>query len=129
MTAPITTERKRKSGSPLAPATCYTARLEQLKAELNERRLTEISAMLDDAGVPEWVENNSHRGVPSNSAVMRLKWYLARRKNVAAAEIDKKLQRDMKEAEKNAREYMERYNDKLCRSRDGQGGAQQQGSK
>ena len=93
-----------------AEARGYTARLEQLKAELNERRLTEIAAMLDDVGVPEWVENNSHRGVPSNSAVMRLKWYLARRKNVAARETDQKLQREMKEAEANAREYMERYN-------------------
>ena len=34
-----------------------------------------------------------------------------RRKNVAARETDQKLQRDMKEAEANAREYMERYND------------------
>lgn len=94
------------------PATSgYTARIEQLKAELNERRLTEIAAMLDDIGVPEWVENNCHRGVPSNSAVMRLKWYLARRKNVSPREIDQKLQREMKAAEANAREYMERYND------------------
>ena len=99
-----------KRQSWLAPATCYTARLEQLKAELNERRLTEISAMLDDAGVPAWVENRCHKGVPSNSAVMRLKWYLARRKNVKAAEIDQKLQRDMKAAEIHAREYMGRYN-------------------
>ena len=93
-----------------AEARGYTARLEQLKAELNERRLTEICAMLDDAGVPEWVENNSHRGVPSNSAVQRLKWYLARRKNVAPHEIDQKLQREMKEAEANAREDVGRYN-------------------
>ena len=70
-------------------------RLEQLKAELNERRLTEIAAMLDDVGVPEGVENNFHRGVPSNSAVMRLKWYLARRKDVKPGEIDQRLQRDM----------------------------------
>jgi hypothetical protein len=87
---------------------CSTARLEQLKAELNERRLTEIAAMLDDAGVPEWVENNSHRGVPSNGCVSRLKWYLARRKNVAAHEIDQKLQREMRQAEIDAREYMGR---------------------
>lgn len=85
-----------------------TARLEQLKAQLNERRITEIGAMLDDVGVPEWVENNSHRGVPSNSAVQRLKWFLARRKNVAACEIDQKLQREMRQAEADAREYMER---------------------
>jgi hypothetical protein len=97
--------------STLASATGYAARLEQLKAELNERRLTEIAAMLDDAGVPAWVENRCHKGVPSNSAVMRLKWYLARRKNVKAAEIDQKLQREMKEAEIHAREYMGRYND------------------
>lgn len=100
--------------------TGYTARLEQLKAEQNERRLTEIAAMLDNVGVPEWVENNSHRGVPSNSAVMRLKWYLARRKNVSPREIDQKLQREMKEAEASAREYMERYNAEVSdRARNG----------
>lgn len=108
-------ERKNTSVNASTPNTVYTARLEQLKSELNERRLTEIAAMLDDVGVPEWVENNSHRGVPSNSSVQRLKWYLARRKNVAAHETDQKLQRDMKEAEVNAREYMERYNDKAQR--------------
>lgn len=86
--------------------------------------------MLDDAGVPEWVENNFHRGVPSNSAVMRLKWYLARRKNVAAREIDQKLQREMKEAEANAREYMERYNDQAHpTAAESDGGAQKGQSK
>ncbi len=94
----------------LAPVTGYAATVAKMKAELNERRLDEIAAMLTDAGVPIWVENNCHRGVPSCSPVSRLKWYLARRKNVAAHEIDQKLQREMKEAEIHAREYMGRYN-------------------
>lgn len=108
------TMRKRPSNSvrvlPSPASSCYAARFEQLRAELNERRLTEISEMLTDAGVPEWVMNSDHNGVPSNSEVFRLKWYLARRKNVKAGEIDQKLQRDMKEAYEHARAYRERHN-------------------
>ena len=96
-------------GSFAAPSG-YAARFDQLKAELNERRLREISEMLTDAGVPEWVMNAGHNGVPSNSDVSRLKWYLARRKNVKAGEIDQQLQRDMKEAYEHARAYRERHN-------------------
>jgi hypothetical protein len=96
--------------SELAPARGYTARLEQLKSELNERRLTECDQMLTDAGVPEWVMNTGCDGVPSNSVVARLKWYLARRKNVAVREIDQNLQREMKVAEADAREYVGWYN-------------------
>lgn len=95
----------------LASVSGYAATVAKMKAELNERRLDEIAAMLTDAGVPIWVENNCHRGVPSCSPVSRLKWYLARRKNVAAREIDQKLQREMKEAEENAAHYMKRHND------------------
>ena len=80
----------------------------KIKSELNERRLDEIAAMLTESGVPIWVENNCHQGVPSCSPVMRLKWYLARRKNVAASEIDQELQRGMKEAEEAARRYVRR---------------------
>ena len=102
----------RKCGPPssLAAMAGCSDRMEQLKAELNERRLKEIGDMLDDAGVPEWVENTSHKGVPSNGVVSRMKWYLARRKNVKASEIDQKLQRDMKAAEIHAHEYTSRYN-------------------
>ena len=85
-------------------------RLEQLKIEQTARRLQMCDQMLTDAGVPEWVMNTENESVPANSTPARLRWYLARRKNVKAAEIDQKLQREMKEAEINAREYMGRYN-------------------
>jgi hypothetical protein len=83
--------------TPLVPVMGSTSRLELLKAELNERRLKECSDMLTDVGVPEWVMNSNSDGVPGNSVVCRLKWYLARRKNVKAGEIDQKLQREMAE--------------------------------
>lgn len=96
---------KGKSGC--ASVNGYTARLEQLKAKQNEKRIDEIEKMLDEAGVPEWVENSDSNGVPSNAPQSRLKWFLARRKNVTAREIDQKLQREMKEN----LEYERRYND------------------
>jgi hypothetical protein len=51
--------------------------------------------MLTKAGVPEWVINSDSDGVPGNSVPCRLKWYLARRKDVKPGEIDQRLQRDM----------------------------------
>jgi len=73
-------------------------RLNDIKARQNERQLQECDQMLTEAGVPEWVLNCANEPVPANSTPQRLKWYLARRKNVSKWEIDRKLQRDMADA-------------------------------
>ena len=72
--------------------------LEQRKAILAAKQMAEIVKMLDESGVPEWIENADSNGVPSSAPHSRLKWFLARRKNVSAHEIDQKLQREMKES-------------------------------
>lgn len=102
-TLPIKAQR----GSRLRAVSGYTARLEQLKAQQDRHIITEISKMLDEAGVPEWVENTDTRGVPANAPHCRLKWFLARRKNVAEWEKDQKLAREMKENLEHARRYNE----------------------
>ncbi len=71
-------------------------RLEQLKIEQTARRLQMCDQMLTDAGVPEWVMNSENESVPANSTPARLRWYLARRKDVKPSEIDQTLQREMK---------------------------------
>ena len=81
----------------LASANGYASRFEQLKTIHYKRQLEVIDQMLTDAGVPEWVMVMRSDGVPANSVPCRLEWYLARRKNVKASEIDKDLQREMAE--------------------------------
>lgn len=63
---------------------------------LDAKRLRMCDQMLTDAGVPEWVINSDGESVPSNSTPERLRWYLARRKDVKRSETDQKLQREMK---------------------------------
>ncbi len=77
-------------------------------AKVNAQRLDEIAAMLTESGVPIGVENSCHEGGPSCSPVMRLKWYLARRKSVSPQEVDQKLQQEMKEAEEAAIHYLKK---------------------
>lgn len=83
------------SGS--SSATGYASRYEQLRANYIERQLAMCDQMLTEQGVPEWVMLSDSNGVPANSVPCRLKWYLARRKNVAAGEIDQQLQDEIKE--------------------------------
>lgn len=61
-----------------------------------KRQLDKCADMLTQSGVPEWVENTDSDGVPGNSVPERLKWYLARRKDVTPAEAEPKLQAEMK---------------------------------
>ena len=99
----------------LAAPSGYASRLEQLKAELNVRRLKECDDMLTDAGVPAWVMNSNANGVPSNTTVARLKYYLARRKNLAKWETDQKIQREMAEMLR----YAQRHNAEVSHERGG----------
>lgn len=71
-------------------------RLERLKQEQTQRRLNECGELLTSAGVPEWVMNNKNESVPTNSIPERLRWYLARRKDVKPHEAEQELQREMK---------------------------------
>jgi hypothetical protein len=57
--------------------------------------------MLTKANVPEWVENEGS-SVPSNCILERLKWFLARRKDVKKWEIDQNLQRSIAIATRHA---------------------------
>lgn len=71
----------------------------QLEIQVRHFRwqLEQCDQMLTDAGVPEWVENSNCNGVPGNSTPERLKWYLARRKDVKPGETDRKLAKEMEE--------------------------------
>ena len=60
-----------------------------------QRQLQECDEMLTKQGVPEWVENSDSNGVPGNAVTCRLKWYLARRKDVKPEEAEPQLQSDM----------------------------------
>jgi len=51
--------------------------------------------LLTKQGVPEWVENSDSQGAPSNAVIERLKWYLARRKDVKPNEAEPELQAEM----------------------------------
>jgi len=77
------------------PKSEAVSRLELLRSRQNSRQLLLCRKLLDEAGVPEWVMNSDSDNVPSNSVTSRLKWYLARRKNVTPGEIDVKLNRSM----------------------------------
>lgn len=81
--------------SELAPARGCDARIEKLRARQNAFRLARIEQMLEDVGVPEWVQTIETGPVPSNAPDYRLQWFLARRKNVKPTEIDQKLQKEM----------------------------------
>lgn len=89
------TGEKRASGS-LQPAGC-ASRLDNLVLRYKARQLDMCSQMLNMQGVPEWVMLESGNGVPSNATPCRLKWYLARRKDVADCEIDQELRREMED--------------------------------
>lgn len=69
--------------------------IQEVLARRNAIQLERCSEMLTAAGVPDWVELSDSPGVPSNAVTYRLKWFLARRKDVNPSEIDKELQRDM----------------------------------
>lgn len=77
---------------PLTAPLFGASRLKELKARQNERQLQECAQMLTVAGVPEWVMHSANEPVPANATPERLKWYLARRKNVLKWETDQKLQ-------------------------------------
>lgn len=101
---------------PACSSECSASRLQELKIKAHEMELGKCDQMLTDAGVPEWVMNSDSNGVPSNSVASRLKWYLARRKNVERWETDQALQRDMEESLRHAQAYTQaRQNDGLQR--------------
>lgn len=58
------------------------------------KQLEICGEMLTRAGVPEWVIG-ADSTVPASSVPCRLKWYLARRKDVEPWEGDEDLQREM----------------------------------
>ena len=89
------TRCERETKPPFAEARGCDARIEKLRARQNAIRLERIEQLLQDAGVPEWVQTIETGLVPSNAPDYRLQWFLARRKNVKPAEIDQKLQREM----------------------------------
>lgn len=60
-----------------------------------QRQLQQCDEMLTKAGVPEWVMNSDSDGVPGNAVTERLKWYLARRKDVKPEEAEPELQSEM----------------------------------
>jgi len=92
---------ERVSGS--AGARGCASPYEKLKLSYLEKQLTICDQMLTEQGVPEWVMLADSNGVPANSVPSRLKWYLARRKDVAVGEIDQQLQDMMEENLKLAR--------------------------
>jgi len=73
-------------------------RMLQLQMAYYRRQMERCDDLLTKAGVPEWVENTDSDGVPGNSIPERLKWYLARRKDVKPSEIDKTLALEMTQA-------------------------------
>lgn len=64
-------------------------------AKYYHRQLQACGEMLTQQGVPEWVENSDSNGVPGSAVTLRLKWYLARRKNVKPEETDPQLKAEM----------------------------------
>lgn len=60
-----------------------------------QRQLQRCDEMLTKAGVPEWVMNSDSNDVPGNAVAERLKWYLARRKDVKPEEAEPQLQAEM----------------------------------
>ena len=72
-----------------------SARCEKFAAYYR-RQLQKCADMLTQSGVPEWVENTDSDGVPANRVPARLKWYLARRKDVTPSEAEPQLQAEMR---------------------------------
>lgn len=62
----------------------YIPRHEELRALVNKMQLEEITCLLDDFGVPGMVDVD---GMPGNVPAHRLKWLLARRKEVKPSEL------------------------------------------
>lgn len=60
-----------------------------------QRQLQQCDEMLTKTGVPEWVMNSDSDGAPGNAVTERLKWYLARRKDVKPEEAEPELQAEM----------------------------------
>jgi len=106
------TVRTERSEGSLKRAGCASP-YDKLKLSYLERQMEMCDQMLTASGVPEWVMNLDANGVPANSLPSRLKWYLARRKDVAAGEIDQELLSMMEE---NLRLAQARHNDKLRHS-------------
>jgi len=104
MKNPKATENGKRVASSLERAGCASGSHDLTILRYKERQLSMCDQMLTDAGVPEWVMASDSNGVPANSVPSRLKWYLARRKDVAAGEIDQGLQDDMKEMLRLARQ-------------------------
>lgn len=103
--------KSRDAQAGFAAASGCDARIEKLRARQNAIRLERIEQLLNDAGVPEWVQTIETGPVPSNAPDYRLQWFLARRKNVKPAEIDQKLQKEMADW---MRILSQRHNAALC---------------
>lgn len=58
---------------------------EVVRLRLAQRWVRECQAMLTEAGVPEWVMTGDCT-VPGSAVTCRLKWFLARRKDVKPSE-------------------------------------------
>lgn len=60
--------------------------LEYRKGKVALKQLREVTKLLNDAGVPEFVTVGDDVG---NAPQVRLKWFLMRRKDVKPSEVDK----------------------------------------
>ena len=60
--------------------------LEYRKGKVVLKQLREVTKLLNDAGVPEFVTVGDDLG---NAPQVRLKWFLMRRKDVKPSEVDK----------------------------------------
>lgn len=58
-------------------------RLKEASSRMHKRWVFETERLLTRAGVPKWVEVE---GIAGNTISHRLEWFLARRKDVSAAE-------------------------------------------
>jgi len=87
--------KSKRTTKPKADRRSAGVRLKELKHRQTEDRLRRCDEMLTAAGVPEWVMNSENDNVPANSTPARLRWYLARRKDIKPGEVDQQLQREM----------------------------------
>lgn len=74
------------------------------KFRYEARQLDMCDKMLTDAGVPEWV-STADSCVPGNSTPCRLRWFLARRKDVSESEAEPKLQLEMRRLMETVKRY------------------------
>lgn len=77
----------------------------EITAKYYQRQLDDCDKALTEAGVPEWVMNSWNDGVPANCVPERLRWFLARRKNITKAESEQRLQNEMRLLLQHACEY------------------------